>query len=65
MMNGCHVDILVKDGKAPASSMAHFVESIVNDTPHIATGEEGLVIMQILDAIYLSAAKGGAPITLD
>jgi predicted dehydrogenase len=34
------------------------VESIVNDTPHIATGEEGLLVMEILDAIYKSAEEG-------
>jgi predicted dehydrogenase len=38
--------------------MYHFVESIVTDTPHIATGEEGLLVMEILDAIYASAEKG-------
>jgi predicted dehydrogenase len=36
----------------------HFVDSIVNDKPHIATGEEGHTVMQVLDAIYASAAKG-------
>ena len=38
--------------------MAHFVESILNDAPHIATGEEGLRVVKILDAIYASAAQG-------
>lgn len=40
------------------SPMEHFIESIVKDTPHTATGEEGLIVMQLLDAIYESAAKG-------
>ncbi len=40
------------------TSMAHFVDSIVNDTPHIAPGEEGLRVMEILDAIYASAKLG-------
>lgn len=40
------------------SSMAHFVDSIVRDKPHSATGGEGLVVMELLDAIYTSAAKG-------
>jgi len=40
------------------SAMYHFADAIVNDTPHIATGEEGKIVMQILDAIYLSAEKG-------
>jgi predicted dehydrogenase len=40
------------------NAMYHFVDSIVNDTPHIATGEEGLLVMEILDAIYKSAEEG-------
>jgi predicted dehydrogenase len=38
--------------------MYHFVDSILNDAPHIATGEEGQLVMEILDAIYQSAAEG-------
>jgi predicted dehydrogenase len=38
--------------------MAHFADSILHDTPHIATGEEGLLVMEILDAVYESAATG-------
>jgi len=40
------------------NSMYHFCDSIVNDTPHTATGEEGLLVMEILDAIYKSAESG-------
>jgi len=40
------------------SSMAHFVDCIVRDKPHTATGKEGLIVMELLDAIYTSAAKG-------
>lgn len=43
------------------SSYAHFVDAIIKDEPHIATGAEGLIVMEILDAIYESA-KSGAPI---
>ena len=39
------------------SAMGHFVDAILNDTPHIATGEEGLTVMELLDAIYESAKK--------
>jgi predicted dehydrogenase len=39
------------------SSMAHFVDCIVRDKPHTAGGEEGLIVMELLDAIYTSAAK--------
>ncbi len=37
------------------SSAAHFVSALVADHPHIATGEEGLIVMELLDAIYESA----------
>jgi predicted dehydrogenase len=40
------------------NAMNHFIECLVNDTPHTATGQEGLLVMEILDAIYESAAKG-------
>jgi predicted dehydrogenase len=40
------------------NAMYHFVDSIVHDTPHTATGEEGLLVMEILDAIYQSAEEG-------
>jgi predicted dehydrogenase len=40
------------------SSYYHFIEAIATNTPHIATGEEGLVVMELLDAIYRSAAAG-------
>jgi len=45
------------------SAMEHFAESILTDTPHTATGEEGLIVMQLLDAIYESA-RTGQPVTL-
>ena len=44
-----------------AGAYHHFVDAIVNDKPHIATGEEGLVVMELLDAVYASAASG-APV---
>lgn len=47
----------------PQSAIAHLVASIQDDKPHIATGEEGRTVMQLLDAIYKSAASG-APINL-
>jgi predicted dehydrogenase len=42
----------------PQSTMGHFADCILEDRPHTATGEEGLVVMELLDAIYESAAKG-------
>ena len=45
-------------------SMYHFVDSILNDRPHVATGEEGLVVMELLDAVYRSAVLG-APVKIE
>lgn len=64
----------VRDGKVvaealppqklpPGGAMAHFIEAIVRNRPHIATGEDGLRVMKILDAIYLSA-KRGSPVKI-
>ena len=39
------------------SSVHHFVDCILSGKPHTATGEEGLTVMQILDAIYRSAGE--------
>ncbi len=46
------------------SGPAHFVDAIINDEPHTATGDEGLICMQILDAIYQSA-ESNRPVMLD
>ena len=43
---------------AAKPSMYHFVDCIVNNTPHTATAEEGVIVMELLDAIYASAASG-------
>jgi predicted dehydrogenase len=57
--NGSQFD-MKPHGNAPdaTSPMAHFADCIINDVPHTATGEEGLLVMEILDAIYASAEKG-------
>ncbi len=49
------------DQKVP-SAMEHFVDCILAGKPHMATGEEGVKVMQILDGIYKSAATGKAAI---
>ncbi len=46
------------NAKDVPEAMEHFADCILNNTPHTATGEEGLIVMQLLDAIYASAAKG-------
>jgi predicted dehydrogenase len=59
---GCQFDMkLHPPVPAVKSSMHHFITCIQNKTPHIATGEEGLIVMELLDAIYLSA-KTGKPV---
>ena len=59
--NGCQYDLKPHNLSGVGSSMGHFVDCIIENRPHIATGEEGLLVMQLLDAIYKSAAKG-APV---
>jgi predicted dehydrogenase len=61
---GCQYDMkLHPPVPAAKGAMYHFVDAILNNKPHIATGEEGLTVMKILDAIYSSAAKG-APVQI-
>jgi predicted dehydrogenase len=40
------------------SAQQHFCRAILNDTEPLATGEQGLTVMRILDAIYRSAETG-------
>ena len=57
--NGCQYDMKLHPPVPQAkNAMCHFIDSIVGNTPHIATGEEGLTVMVILDALYKSAASG-------
>ncbi len=46
------------------SAMRHFVDCIINGEQHVAPGEEGLTVMRVLDAIYLSAERG-EPVRVD
>jgi predicted dehydrogenase len=46
------------------SAMYHFVDAILEDQPHIATGGEGLIVMELLDAIYASA-HNGTPVKIE
>jgi predicted dehydrogenase len=41
-----------------AAECKHFVECILNDTEPLVTGEQGLMVAQIMDAIYESSEKG-------
>jgi len=57
--NGCLYDLRPHEPiPGPRTSMYHLIDCIVRGEPHIATGEEGHVVMQLLDAIYASAEKG-------
>lgn len=56
---GCQFDMkLHPPVPAAKCSMYHFVDSILTNKPHTATGDEGLIVMELLDAIYESAKKG-------
>ena len=57
--NGCQYN-MQPHGNIPSagSAMHHFVDCIVSGKPHTATGEEGLTVMRLLDAVYASAKKG-------
>jgi predicted dehydrogenase len=43
---------------AGETAQQHFCRAILNDTEPMATGEQGLTVMRVLDAIYESAATG-------
>ena len=62
--HGVQID-MTPHSPIPASKSAyhHFVEAIRDDVPHTATAEEGILVMELLDAIYQSAASG-APVRL-
>ncbi len=58
-LNGCQFDLkLHPPVPAAHSHMYNLCEAIVKGTPHDATGEQGLLVMNILDAIYESASTG-------
>jgi predicted dehydrogenase len=62
--DGSHFDMKLHQPYPPAPHSAyHFIDSIVTGKPHIATGAEGLLVMEILDALYASA-DSGAPVQI-
>jgi predicted dehydrogenase len=62
--DGAQLDIHLHPPTTPARSGMHdFAQAILAGTPHPAGGEEGLVVMELLDAIYESA-RTGAPVKL-
>ena len=46
-----------------ASAYECFVDTILGNMKPIATGEEGVIVMELLDAIYKSA-KTGKPVQI-
>ncbi len=60
--DGCQFDMKlnskmgIKD--APPTAMHNMVDSLVTGNPNTATGQEGLIVMKLLDAIYKSAETG-------
>ena len=56
--DGDHYDAKLQREVESGTAMAHFVDCILHDRAHMATGEEGLIVMEILDAIYKSARLG-------
>jgi len=57
---GCQFDLKLHPPVPDShSAMYHFVDAILADRPHSATGQEGLYIMRLLDALYESARSGG------
>ncbi|HYE05872.1 MAG TPA: Gfo/Idh/MocA family oxidoreductase [Planctomycetota bacterium] len=54
-----HFDIQLKEPLPPTpTAQEHLIQSIIDGTPHLATGEEALDVQKILDALYRSAATG-------
>lgn len=63
-VNGAPVDMHLKAPITTAkSAMYDYAEAILSGHAHPAPGEEGLIVMEILDAIYASA-DSGAPVQL-
>lgn len=57
--DGCLFDMALHlPVPAVQSAQYHFIESILNGTPHTATADQGIVVTELLDAIYQSAASG-------
>ena len=58
------VDLHLHTPQQPArSAMHHYAQAILTDRPHDADGAQGLIVMEILDAIYASA-RSGAPVRI-
>jgi predicted dehydrogenase len=54
---GKQVDRIPRAPARTPSPMHHFVDAILANRPHIATGDEGLTVTRLLDAFYRSAEE--------
>lgn len=59
--NGSQYDHQLHTAAPAFSHMNNFVNAIVENRPHDATGEQGWTVMKLLDAVYESA-KTGKPV---
>jgi len=57
--DGVLKESIILGAKRTKNAMEHFVDCILDDLEPITPGEQGVECMKILDAIYLSAEKGG------
>ena len=56
--NGSLFDERLNPSSPPVmSAMYQLADAVLNDTDYIATGEEGLTVMKLLDAVYTSSQK--------
>ena len=63
-VNGAPVNMHMCPPTAPAhSAMYDYAQAILSGQPHPAGAEQGLIVMQILDALYESA-RTGAPVKI-
>ena len=61
---GAAVDTTLHPPAQPAhSAMHHFADALLRNIPHDADARQGLIVMEILDAIYASA-QTGAPVQI-
>ena len=57
--DGAHYDMKLHPPFPPCQSAYYsFIETVLGRSEPIATGREGLIVMELLDAIYKSARTG-------
>jgi predicted dehydrogenase len=62
--DGAQLDVHLHPPAVAAKSAMHdYAEAILAGTPHPAGGDQGLIVMELLDAIYESA-RSGAPVRI-